>query len=120
MMNYLKVGNTDLSHLVNSLKVGYETLVSEDSGRNANGDSVIDVINEKTKIYVGLRYTTQEEMDMFLDAINVFVNNVSFLDPRTNALRTITAYRGTPEPEYYTIQDGMIMYKPMSINFVEL
>ena len=71
MMNYLKINNQDFSHLVNSLKVGYETLVSENSGRNANGDTVIDVINNKCKVYVGLRHTTQEEMKAFLDAIEI-------------------------------------------------
>lgn len=32
-----------------TLKVGYETLVSDSSGRNAAGDTVIDVINKKVK-----------------------------------------------------------------------
>lgn len=120
MMNYLKVGDKDLSHLVNSLKIGYETLVSDNSGRNANGDTVIDIINEKRKIYVGLRHTTQEEMDYFLAAIGSYVNEVSFLDAKTNTMQTITAYRGTPEPDYYTIQEGKILFKPMTINFIEL
>ena len=116
---YFKINDTDFSHLVSGLKVGYETLVSENSGRNANGDTVIDVINRKIKVYITFRHTTNSEMAELLAAINDYVVSVSFLNPKTNALSSITAYTGTPEPEYYTISDKTI-YKPMSLNFIEL
>ena len=54
-MSYLMLNGTDVSDLVKSLKVGYETLVSDDSGRNANGDTVIDIVNQKVKVYVTFR-----------------------------------------------------------------
>lgn len=117
---YFKINNTDFSSLVSGLKVGYETLVSDSSGRNAAGDTVIDIINHKIKVYVTLRHTTGEEMESFLSAIRNYVVNVSFLDPKTKALTTINAYTGTPEPEYYTIQPTHTIYKPMSLNFIEL
>lgn len=116
---YFKINNIDFSGMVSGLKVGYETLVSSDSGRNANGDTVIDVINEKKKVYITFRHTTDDEMKSILDAIKDYVVNVSFLNPITKTLTTITAYTGTPEPEYYTISNKTI-YKPMSVNFIEL
>ena len=116
---YFKINDVDFSGMVSGLKVGYETLVSSDSGRNANGDTVIDVINEKKKVYITFRHTTDDEMKSILDAIKDYVVNVSFLDPMTKALTTITTYTGTPEPEYYTISNKTI-YKPMSLNFIEL
>lgn len=116
---YFKINNVDFSHMVSGLKVGYETLVSENSGRNANGDTVIDVINRKIKVYITFRHTTNSEMAQLLAAIDDYVVSVSFLNPQTNALSSITAYTGTPEPEYYTISDKTI-YKPMSLNFIEL
>lgn len=116
---YFKINNADFSDLVSGLKVGFETLVSEQSGRNANGDSVIDVINQKTKVYVTFRHTTNAEMERLLQAISDYVIEVSFLNPKTKALTTITAYTGTPEPEYYTISDRTI-FKPMVLNFIEL
>ena len=116
---YFKINDTDFSHLVSGMKVGYETLVSENSGRNAAGDTVIDIVNQKIKVYLTLRHTTNDEMNGFLRAIGDYVVNVSFLDPTTQALTTITAYPGTPEPEYYTISDKTI-FKPMSLNFIEL
>lgn len=116
---YFKINNTDFSSLVSGMKVGYETLVSSESGRNANGDTVIDIVNKKIKVYLTLRHTTKEEMTEFLEAMEPYVIEVSFLDPRTNEITTYTAYTGTPEPEYYTISDRTI-FKPMSINFIEL
>lgn len=120
MTQYLKVNGTDFSHLVSGLKVGYETLVSDKSGRNAAGNTVIDVINRKVKLYVTLRHTTKSEMNSFLAAIKDYVVNVTFLNPETNAFTTINAYTGTPEPEYYTIQPTHTIYKPMNLNFIEL
>ena len=46
---YFMINGEDFSHLVSGLKIGYETLVSDNSGRNAAGDTVIDVVNKKYK-----------------------------------------------------------------------
>lgn len=118
-MAYFKINNKDFSTLVSGLKVGYETLVSDQSGRNAAGDTVIDVINRKTKLYVNIRHTTNDEMHEFLQAIKDYVVSVTYLDPESGAMVTISAYTGTPEPEYYTISNKTI-YKPMSLNFIQL
>lgn len=118
-MAYFKIGNTDFSDMVSSLKTGYETLVSDDSGRNAAGDTVIDIINKKIKVYVGLRHTTAAEMQSFLSAIEDYVVNITYLDSKTQQPKTIKVYTGTPEPEFYTISSKTI-YKPMDINFIEL
>lgn len=119
-MSYFKINGTDFSDVISGLKVGYETLVADNSGRNAAGDTVIDVINRKIKVYTTLRHTTNDEMKSFLEAIADYVVTVEFLDSKTNSLKSITAYTGTPEPEYYTIQSNTIIYKPMSLNFIEL
>lgn len=119
-MNYLKINNTDFSDLVSGLKVGYETLVSDKSGRNAAGDTTIDIVNRKIKLYITLRHTTDDEMKSFLEAIKDYVVSATFLNPKTKALTTITTYTGTPEPEYYTIQPNRVIYKPLNLNFIEL
>lgn len=116
---YFKIGNTDFSGLVSGLKVGYEVLVSDNSGRNANGDTTIDIINRKRKIYVTFRHTTDAEMKSILNAVKDYVVNISYLDAETNTLKTAQTYISTPEPEYYTISSKTI-YKPMSLNFIEL
>lgn len=118
-MAYLKINNVNFSSLVSGLKVGYEVLTSENSGRNAAGDTVIDIVNRKRKIYVTLRHTTNTEMASFLAAVEPYVVTVEYLDPQTNTLQSANTYIGTPEPEYYTISDRTI-YKPMNLNFIEL
>lgn len=118
-MSYLKINDTDISHLVKGLKIGYETLVSDSSGRNANGDTVIDVINHKVKVYVTFRPMSNVEMYGFLNLIKDYVVNVSFLDGRTRAIQTAQCYTGTPEPEYLMINDRVI-FKEFSLNFIEL
>ena len=119
-LSYLTINNVDVSNLVSGLKVGYEVLVSEDSGRNANGDTVIDIVNRKAKVYVTFRVMDDTQMAKLLNAISSYVVSVSFRDPKTNATKTIQSYTGTPEPEYYTIQDNKVLYKSFNLNFIEL
>ena len=119
-MSYLNINGTDVSHLVKGLRVGYETLVSEDSGRNAAGDTVLDIINRKVKLYVTFRPMDGRDMATLLSAIGPYVVKVSFRDSRTNGTTTVNCYHGTPEPEYYWIQGNNVLYKEFSFNFIEL
>lgn len=116
---YFSINGTDFSTLVSGLKVGYEVLVSDESGRNANGDTVIDIVNRKRKVYITLRHTTNAEMRTFLNAVEDYIVTIQYLDAKTNTLKSMTAYIGTPEPEYYTISDKTV-FKPLSLNFIEL
>lgn len=116
---YFTINGEDFSGLVSGLKVGFETLVAEGNGRNANGDAVIDVQNRKNKVYVTFRHMTDQEMRTLLNAIKDFEVNCGFRNPQTGVIKTIYAYTGTPEPEYYTIQDNLVVYKPMTLNFIE-
>lgn len=118
MKEIMYINGEDVSHLISSLKIGYETLVSDTSGRNAAGDMVVDVINLKHKVYVTFRHTTQEEMQTILRAIEPYIIEIEVVDA-FNGLLTFDAYTSTPEPEYYTMSDKTI-FKPMSINFIEL
>jgi hypothetical protein len=119
-MSYLIINNTDVSDLVKSLKIGYETLVADNSGRNANGDTVIDVINKKVKVYVGFRAMEVDEMLRLLGAIDDYVVTLTYRDAKTNSNKSITCYTGTPEPDYYFIHDNRILYKELNLNFIEL
>ena len=119
-MSYLSINGTDVSHLVKGLKVGYETLVSEDSGRNANGDTVLDIINRKVKLYVTFRPMDGRDMSTLLSSIGPYVIDVSYRDSKTNTIKTINCYHGTPEPEYYWILNDQVLYKEFGFNFIEL
>jgi 5'-3' exonuclease len=119
-MSYLMINGVDVSGLVKSLKVGYETLVSDNSGRNANGDTVIDVINKKVKLQVTFIPMESADMARLLGAIENYVINVTYRDAKTNSNKTITCYTGTPEPDYYFIHKDRVLYKEMGLNFIEL
>ena len=119
-MSYLNINGTDVSYLVKSLKIGYETLVSEDSGRNANGDTVLDIVNKKVKVYVGFRPMDDEEMSFLLSLIEDYVVAVTYRDSKTNAPRTIECYTGTPNLDYYWILNNQVLYKAFDLNFIEL
>ena len=51
----LKIGSLDCSDFLADLKISYETLVSDESGRNANGDMVLDILGEKDKVQIKTR-----------------------------------------------------------------
>lgn len=121
-MSNLIINGFDATHLVKGLKIGYETLVSEDSGRNAAGYMVIDVKNRilKVKLYITFRPMDGSEMASLLSAISGYVVNVSYRDSKTNSLKTIECYHGTPEPEYYWTLGNNVLYREFSFNFIEL
>lgn len=120
-MTYFKIGNIDFSPLVRQMRVGYETLVADNSGRNANGDTVLDIVNRKTKLYLTFKAMDEVDMSALLSAMSNYVIQVSYMDSKTNQMKTITCYTGTPEPEYYWIlPDGRVLYKEMSVNFIEM
>lgn len=119
-MSYLKINGTDISHLVKGLKIGYETLVADGSGRNANGDTVLDIINHKVKVYVTFKPMDGNQMLFFLGLIKDYVVEVSYLDSKTNTLQTAQCYTGTPEPEYYWVLGNQVLYKQFNLNFIEL
>lgn len=119
-MSYLRINGTDVSHLVKGLKIGYETLVAENSGRNANGDTVLDVINHKVKIYVTFRPMDDYDMKKLLATFENYVIPVTYRDSKTGAEKTVTCYTGTPEPEYYWILGDTVLYREFQLNFIEL
>ena len=87
-MSYLIINNIDVSNLVKSLKVGYEHLVSDESGRNANGDMVIDLKAVKRKLQVVFRAMDNTEMSRLLNAIQDYVFYIDYRDPRTGGMNS--------------------------------
>lgn len=117
---HIKIGNADISDIIPSIKVTYTTMLSEDSGRNARGDNVVDVINRKIKISGVTPPLNQSQMSALLTAIKPYVIDVSYLDPETGAMKSITAYTSAPVPEYICASDGSALYKPMELSFIEM
>ena len=117
-MAYFKINNTDFSAYVNELKVTKEAKYNAQT--NAAGNTVVDFINRKRTVEVGIIPVTSEAMaqlQVLLDSFNV---TITYLNPDTKALDTINCIIPESEVEYYTIQAGNVSFKAFSITFIEL
>lgn len=123
MTDYFAINGDDtFSSLVakGGLKVDYETLVSDSSGRNAKGDLTVDVINHKYKVGVTFRSCTPTEVASIMSAIDDYVISISFFNPKTNSIVTKTCYTSTPSITWNTLATGKERTNTFSINFIEL
>ena len=118
-MTYFKIGATDFSHCVNSLKV--TRAANYNAQTNAAGNTVADLINHKRTIEVGIIPLDAVELAGLMAAVNGFIVELSFLDPLTNALATdipcIIPERGV---DYYTIRADKTLTKAFTLKFTEL
>lgn len=118
-MAYFKIGDDDYSMYVNSLKVKSKALYN--SQTNAAGDSVVDYINTKREIEVGIIPVNDIVLLKLQLAIKQFNVEISFLNPATNALEeNVVCIIPDDEVDYYTIQTGKTLTKAMTLTFTEL
>ena len=117
-MAYFKIGKTDFSNIVNELKI--DKTSNYNSQTNAAGDTVVDYINTKRIIEVGIIPLDNTAMANLQTAINDFKVMISFRNPRTNQLETIFCIIPESGIEYYTIQANKVMYKAFKLKFIEL
>ena len=116
-MAYFKLGKTDFSNIVNELKV--DNTSNYNSQTNAAGDTVVEYINTKRIIEVGIIPLDDTDMAKLQTAINDFDVMISFRNPRTNQLETIFCIIPESGIEYYTIQANKVMYKAFKLKFIE-
>lgn len=118
-MAYFKINDTDYSHLVNALTVGKTH--NYNSQTNAAGDTVVDYINSKRVIEVGIIPLDAVTLAQLLSDIEAFNVNISFLNPVTNQLETnVNCIIPENDIEYYTIQVNKVMVNAFSLSFTEL
>lgn len=117
-MAYFKINGTDYSHIVNSLKVNQN--VNYNAQTNAAGNTVVDLINVKKTIEVGIIPLSDTTMTQLLTELDHFNMPISFRNPKTNALESINCIVPKEEIEYYTIQVGKVLYNGMTVTFIEL
>ena len=118
-MAYFKIDNVDFSHCVNELKV--KTHNNYVAQTNAAGNTVVDYINKKHVITVGIIPLSDQDMAALQSAIEPFNVSISYRNPQTNQLvENINCIIPEDEVEYYTIQVGKVMYKAFMLSFQEL
>lgn len=118
-MSYFKINGIDFSKSVNALKIG--KVANYTSQVNAAGDSVVDYINSKRTIEVGIIPLDAEAMANLQAALDGFSVTISLRNPQTNELEeNIKCIIPSNNIEYYTIQVNKVMYKTFTIQFIEL
>ena len=117
-MNYFKINGTDFSLFVNELKVN--KVHNYNSQTNAEGNAVVDYINSKRQIEVGIIPLDDADATTLLNAVDAFNVSVGFRNPLTNDIETINCVIPDTNVEYYTIQENKVMYKAFTLKFIEL
>lgn len=118
-MAYFKIGDTDYSNCVNELKVTKD--VNYTAQTNAAGDTVVDYMNKKRTIEVGVIPLKSAEMIGLQQAIDSFSVSVSFMNPLTNTLEeNVSCIIPSDTVEYYTIHADGAMFKAFNLKFIEL
>lgn len=118
-MAYFKIDNKDFSQYVNELKV--QRKANYNAQTNAAGNTVVDYINHKRTITVGIIPVDDEAMIDLQSVIGNLAVSISYRDPVTGALAE-NVYCILPDNnvEYYTIQTDKVMYKAFTLKFIEL
>lgn len=123
-ISVVKINGKDISnYLAPNCSIGWYD-VSKDSGRdvtNANGTMVLNVIATKYRLDLVTRYLTSSEMvDFFSEIIKAPTMTIEFLNPFTNSMHTINAYRGDRNASPYMPSDDGLLYNGVSIALIEL
>lgn len=118
-MAYLKINNIDFSKYVNQLKVTKNNVFNTQT--NAAGNSVVDLINSKRVIEVGIIPLDSAAMVQLQEELDKFNVSLSFRNPKTGELEeNVNCIIATDTIEYYTIQINKVMYKTFVLQFTEL
>lgn len=118
-MAYLKINDNDYSMYVNALKVNKS--VNYNAQTNAAGNTVVDYINAKRTIEVGIIPLDNAAMTNLLAEIDNFSVSLTFLDPKTGELaENINCIVPENEAEYYAINTEGTSFNPFTIEFIEL
>lgn len=118
-MNYFSINNIDFSRYVNGLKVNKETVYTAQT--NAAGNMVVDYINSKRTIEVGIIPLDDSAMVNLMAVIGGFNVSLTFLNPNTGELEEeVNCIIPSTNIEYYTIQSNKVMFKAFTLKFIEL
>lgn len=118
-MAYFKINGVDYSMYVNELKITKSANYSAQT--NAAGNTVVDYINSKRTIEVGIIPLDDAEIQGLLTDIDGFNVSISFRNPITNALEDeVNCIIPDSNVEYYTIQVNNVMFNAFHLKFTEL
>ena len=118
-MTYFMIDDTDFSLYVNQLKVNKEATYNAQT--NAAGNTVVDYINSKRTIEVGIIPLDDRALTRLMTMIDAFNVSITFLNPHTGELeQNVDCIIPSTNIEYYTIQYNNVMLKAFTLKFIEL
>lgn len=118
-MAYFKINGVDYSKYVESLKI--KKSANYNAQTNAAGDTVVDFINSKRQIEVGIITINESDAKAILTACEGFNVSISYRDPRTGALvENVNCIIPSTDVDYYTIQTAKVMLNDFKLKFTEL
>lgn len=118
-MAYFKINDIDFSMCVNKLNISKTANYTAQT--NAAGNTVVDYINSKRIIEVGIIPLNPTEMMVLQEAITNVGVEISFLNPHTNALEeNVKCMIPESAVSYYTIQTGKVLFNAFTLEFTEL
>ena len=118
-MTYFKINNVDYSMYVNSLEITTNT--NYNAQTNAAGNTVVDYINQKRQIKVGIIPLDDVVMASLKNAIDNFNVSISFLNPNTKIIEeNVDVIIPSNEIKYYTIQMDKVSFEGLTLTFTEL
>ncbi len=118
-MTYFKIDGIDYSKYVNELKIEKKHIYN--SQVNAAGNTVVDKVNSKRVIEVGIIPLDAEAIKSLLSALDSLSVSISFLNPINNTLEeNVSCIIPENEVEYYTIRANKTLLKAFNLKFKEL
>ena len=117
-MAYIKINNIDFSMYCNKLNVSKQATYNAQT--NAAGNTVVDYINHKRVIKVGIIPLDDTAMLNLQTELDKFQVSVTFLNPNTKAMETINCIIPEANIEYYTIQANKVSFNAFELDFIEL
>lgn len=98
-----KIGNTEFTPKQGGLKVTYESLATDDSGRTADGVMHITYIFSKIRVLeITMPPMTPSEVNTLLNKVQGKTYSITYYDPLANAEKTITCYTSQSTAECYS------------------
>ena len=116
---FFTIGGTTFK--AQSLKQGFESLASEDSGRVDNGTMVIEwVLSKIRKLEIVMPPMTAAEASQLLSLVQGQTYSMTYHDALANADKTKTFYTSNSAADCYSgvIRNGL--YQNVSFNAVEI
>lgn len=117
-MSYFTIGENDYSNICNKLSITNKA--NYNAQTNAAGNTVVEYINAKREIEVGIIPLTDDRLIGLLADIERFNVSISFRNPRTNQLETINTIIPSTNVDYYTIRENNVSYNQLTLRFIEL